>query len=124
MSDDRIELLREGYRHFNRRDIDALLAMMTDDVEWPDAATGAVLHDPAAVRAYWEGQFAVADPLVEPLDFLEAGADLIVAVDQRVADLDGNLLAPPTVVFHRYTFDGDRIRRMVVFADRDTALAG
>jgi len=26
-------------------------------------------------------------------------------------------------VFHRYTFDGDLVRRMVVFTDRDAALA-
>ena len=120
----RVELLRDAYRHFNARDIDTLLDLMTDDVEWPDVANGRVLRDKGAIRAYWEGQFAVASPKVEPLDFLDAGADLVVAVDQRVTDLDGEPLAPPTVVFHRYTFVDDRVRRMVVYPDRDTALAG
>lgn len=120
----RADLLREAYRHFNARDLDALLDLMTDDIEWPDVANRAVLRDKDAIRRYWEAQFEVADPKVEPLDVLDAGADLVVAVDQRVTDHQGELLAPPTVVFHRYTFVGDQVRRMVVYPDRDAALAG
>lgn len=124
MDTERIDLLRDAYRHFNARDLDALLDLLTDDVEWPDVAGGTVLRDKGAIRAYWEGQLAVASPHVEPLDFLDAGADLVVAVDQRVTDHGGELLGPPAVVFHRYTFVDDRVRRMVVYPDRDTALAG
>ena len=124
MDTTRADLLREAYHHFDARDIDALLDLMTDDVEWPDVGNATVLRDKAAIRAYWEGQFAVADPRVVPLDVLDAGADLVVAVDQRVTDHDGELLGPPAVVFHRYTFVGDRISRMVVYPDRDAALAG
>jgi hypothetical protein len=112
---ERIAFLRDAYRLFNDREIDALLQMMIDDVEWPDVANSAALHGKQA-------KFAAADPHVDPLDFIEAGDDLVVAVDQRVADLEGRPLAVPAVVFHRYTFDGDLVRRMVLFTDRDAAI--
>src|SRR5256714_4663652 len=94
---------------------------MTDDVEWPDVANGAVLHGKDEIRLYWEGQFAVADPRVVPMDFIRAGDDVLAVVDQRVLDFQGQTLAGPTVVFHRYTFAGDFVRRMVAFADREAA---
>ena len=114
-------LLRQAYRLFNDRQIDDLLALMTDDVEWPDVANGAVLHGKGEIRPYWAGQFAVADPRVVPIEFMPAGDDVVVVVDQRVLDFQGQTLAGPTVVFHRYTFADDLVRRMVVFADREAA---
>jgi hypothetical protein len=120
--DGRDALLQRAYLLFGERDVDALLDRMTEDVEWPDVAGGAVLHGPTAIRAYWEGQFAVSRPEVRLTDVLAAGDDLVAVVDQRVLDLDGNQLVPPGVVFHRYTFRGDLVRRMVVFTDREAAL--
>ena len=119
---ERIAFLREAYRRFNDRQIDRLLQMMTDEVEWPDVANDVVLHGKQAIRSYWQAQFSAGDPHVDPVDFIEAGDDLVVVVDQRVADREGRLLPVPAVVFHRYTFDGDLVRRMVVFTDRDAAL--
>jgi hypothetical protein len=100
---ERIAFLRKAYRRFNDRQIDGLLQMMTDGVEWP-------------------AQFSAGDPHVDPVDFIESGDDLVVVVDQRVADREGRPLPVPPVVFHRYTFDGDLVRRMVVFTDRDAAI--
>ena len=121
-TNERMVFLQRAYELFNDRDIDALLAMMTDDVEWPDVANNVVLRGKDAIRSYWQGQFAVADPRVVPTDFLEAGEGLVAVVAQRIADLQGRPLGPPTIVFHRYSFVGDRVSRMVVFTDRDDAL--
>jgi hypothetical protein len=121
-ANDRVALLERAYRFFNDRDIDGLFTMLTDDVDWPDVANGAVLHGKEAIRPYWEGQFAVADPRVTPTAFIPAGDDLVAVIDQRILDLHGQSLVPPAVVFHRYTFSGDLISRMVVFADREEAV--
>jgi len=121
-SEPRIELLRLAYRHFNDRELDALFALMTDDVEWPDVARAAVLHGADEIRPYWEDQFAVTDPRVTPTDFIPVGEDLVVVLDQQVFDLDGSPLTQPAVVYHRHTFRGDLVRRMVIFTDRDAAL--
>jgi len=120
---ERIAFLDLAYRRFNARDIDALLGMMTADVEWPDVAGGAVLQGKDAIRPYWEAQFAVADPRVSPTRFVPAGDDIVAVVDQRILDLQGGSLMPPAVVFHRYTFRDGLVRRMVVFSDLDEAVA-
>lgn len=120
-TDARVHHLRRAYALFNKRDVDRLLAMMTDDVEWPDVANDAVLHGKEAIRPYWEHQFEVANPRVEPIDFLQASEDLVAVVEQEVLDRHGAHLVPPAIVFHRYSFEGDLVRRMVVFKDASEA---
>ena len=56
-----------------------------------------------------------------PVDFFPVGGDLVAIVKQRTLDHHGEVLAPPTIVFHRYTFKSDLVSRMVVFADRESA---
>ncbi len=116
-----ITFLERAYRHFNERRIDELMAMMADDVQWPDVANGTVLEGKAAISRYWEAQFAVADPIVTPTDFFPVGGELVAVINQRILDLKGELLAPPSTVFHRYTFRHDLVSRMVVFVDREAA---
>jgi ketosteroid isomerase-like protein len=120
--DEQVAFLERAYQRFGERDIDALLGVMTDDVEWPDVANAKTLRGKPAVRAYWEAQFAAADPRVSPTAYIPTGDDLVAVVDQRVFDLDGKPLGPSTVVYHRYSFDGDRVRRMQAFQDRNDAV--
>ena len=118
---ERAAILHRAYKLFNDRDVDALLSMMTDDVEWPDVTNGVVLHGKEALRLYWEGQFMATDPRVRPIAFIPAGDDLVAVVTQRNLDHQGQVLMP-TLVFHRYTFYDERVCRMVVFSDRDEAV--
>jgi ketosteroid isomerase-like protein len=120
---ERVAFLERAYQLFNERDIDSLLSMMTDDVEWPDVANGAVLCGKEAIRWYWEAQFAASDSRVRPTAFIHAGDDLVAVVDQHILDLQGQLLALPQAVFHRYTFDRDLVCRMVVFTDAADAVS-
>ncbi len=115
-------LVRRAYCLFNERRIDALLALMTEDVEWPNVAGGTVLHGREAIRPYWEAQFAAADPRVDPTEFRQVGDDLVAVVEQRVLDRQGRLLAAD-VVYHRYTFTLGRVSRMVVFTSPEEAFA-
>lgn len=119
---EREAILERAYLLFNARDVNALLAMMTDDIEWPDVANGVVLRDKDAIRSYWEGQFAVADPQVQPTEFIPVEDDLVAVVDQRVLDRRGEPITEPTVVFHRYSFRDELVRRMVPFHDRREAV--
>lgn len=48
-------LLTRAYESFNARDIDAALAGMTTDVEWPNAMEGGHIRGHEAVREYWTG---------------------------------------------------------------------
>jgi hypothetical protein len=111
------ELLRSLYDAFNARDIDAVLAAMTDDVDWPNAWEGGRLHGPDAVRDYWTRQWAAIDPHVEPVEIgpRVGGDGLRVAVEVRqvVRDLDGEVVASGTVV-HVYELRDGLVARMDV----------
>ena len=87
------ELLRALYAAFNARDMQAVLAALADDVDWPNAWEGGRLHGRAAVGDYWTRQWAEIDPKVEPAGFaLRPDGRVAVEVDQTVRDRDGALL--------------------------------
>jgi SnoaL-like protein len=117
----RIISLERAYSCFNERRIDELLAMMTDDVQWPDVANGTVLEGKASIMRYWEAQFDVGNPTVIPTDFFPVGSDLVAVIEQRILDHHGEPLASPSTVFHRYSFKDDLVSRMTVFVDREAA---
>jgi hypothetical protein len=107
-----IELLEGAYRDFNARRMDAVIARMQPDVEWPNGMEGGFVHGHEGVRAYWTRQWAMIDPHVEPMRFeRDAAGRVVVEVHQTVRDLEGNLLID-TVVHHAYRFSGDLIARM------------
>ena len=105
------ELLRRAYAAFNARDLDAALALMHPEVDWPNAIEGGRVHGRRDVRAYWEGQFQTTDPHVEPESIVEENGRLVVAVHQVVRTLDGERLADQRVR-HVYTLREGLIGRM------------
>ncbi len=101
------------YDAHGRRDVEAALAMLAPDVEWPNVADGTVLHGHDEVRAYWTAQFAAIDPSVTPTSIEVEGDTAVVGVHQVVRTLDGELLREGDVV-HTYTFADGLVQRMVV----------
>jgi hypothetical protein len=106
--------LRRTYAAFNARDLDAALAEMSPEVDWPNAWEGGRVHGREAVRAYWTRQWASIDPTVEPVSF-EVRPDGRVAalVHQVVRAPDGTLLHDGRVL-HVYSFEDDLLARMEV----------
>ena len=105
-------LIEQAYTAFNNRDIDAVFALMTDDVTWPNAMEGGRLHGKEEIRAYWTRQWAQLDPHVEPIDISEADATNIqVRVHQVVKGLEGQVLLDREVL-HLYTLKNDLIAAM------------
>ncbi len=103
-SDRSIRVFPWLYEAFNRRDIDGVLAMMSDEVDWPNAWKGGRLVGREAVRDYWTAQWAEIDPHVEPVWITErAAGHVAVAVRQRVRSIDGHLLSEGEVIhlYHR-----------------------
>ena len=93
MATDR-RLIRRAYDAFNARDIDAALALLHPEVEWPNGMEGGYVHGHAEVRDYWTRQWTLIDPRVTP-ERLSTAADgrTVVDVHQVVRDLDGNVLS-------------------------------
>ncbi len=84
-------LLAEAYAAYNSQDVDRLLALVSDDVDWPDGA--ARLHGKDAVRRYWLEQWTHVLTHDEPVAFQNVGQDIVqVHIDQVVTDLTGHVV--------------------------------
>ena len=115
MTDD---LLRSIYDSFNRRNIDAVLAKMAPDVDWPNGMEGGRVHGREAVRQYWLAQWSQINPIVEPQSFhADATGAIVVEVHQVIRDLAGLLLAE-RMVQHVYRIENGLIQSMEI---RETA---
>jgi hypothetical protein len=109
-----IELLRRIYAHFNRREIDAVLASMHADVDWPNGMEGGRVHGHDGVREYWTRQFKMLDPQVEPEGFrIAEDGRIVVKVHQVVHDISGRLLVDQKIE-HVYKIEDGLIRSMEI----------
>jgi ketosteroid isomerase-like protein len=100
--------LRETYRAFNDRDIEAVLEIVHPEVDWPNAWEGGRVVGRDAVRDYWTRQFAEISSRVEPETFVEESDGAVtVGVHQVVHDAKSGDLLTDSRVRHRYWFDDD-----------------
>jgi len=107
-------LVERTYAAFNARDVDAVLAMMHADVDWPNGMEGGRVHGHRTVREYWTRQWGLIDPRVEPRGFTtEADGRVAVAVRQVVRDRAGALLKDE-MVRHVYRIEDGLIRSMEI----------
>jgi len=116
--------LRSLYAAFNARDIDAALARMTADVDWPNGWEGGRVVGHEQIRDYWKRQwargdskpciFAQIDSRAVPAAITERSDDEVeVRVHQVGRDLSGCVLFDEEVR-HVYAFRGDLVRRMTI----------
>jgi ketosteroid isomerase-like protein len=111
---DQLAMFQRLYDAFNRRDADGVLAMMSEDVDWPNAWKGGRLVGREAVRDYWIAQWAEIDPHVEPRSVTERiDGSLAVTVRQVVHTHDAELLSDGDVV-HVYRLRNGLISSMEV----------
>jgi len=102
------------YERFNARDIDAVLAFLTSDVDWPNGWEGGYVHGHDETRDYWTRQWADIDGTVTPHEFsTEPDGRIDVTVHQVVKNLDGALLED-CIVHHVYRLHDDQIEHMEV----------
>ena len=116
-------IIEQAYSAFNKRDIDAALALMTEDVTWPKASEGGKVVGKEEIRAYWTRQWGEFDPHVEPLAMTqEDGGKTRVRVHQLVKSLQGDVLSDSEVL-HVFTVNGGLIAAMDL-GDEDNVTAG
>jgi ketosteroid isomerase-like protein len=106
------EMLRQAYDYFNSRNIEKLLPLLHQDVEWPNAMEGGIERGVSAVRDYWTRQWQIIDPHVEPVQFVADEVGRVdVTVHQVVLDMNGKLVVDQ-LVHHLYSFKDGLIVRM------------
>jgi ketosteroid isomerase-like protein len=106
------DILAKAYRAFNARDIDAVLAYLHPNVDWPNGMEGGRVHGHKGVRDYWTRQWNLLDPHVEPTRFsMEEDGRVTVEVHQVVRSLTGDILGDQ-VVQHVYLMQEGLIVRM------------
>jgi hypothetical protein len=106
------ELIAQAYAAFNRRDVDGVLALMSENVDWPRVSEGGRVVGKEGIRAYWARQWAEFNPNVEPIDVTDRGAGRIeVKVHQLVRNLKGDIISDQTLL-HVYTIANGLIERM------------
>jgi hypothetical protein len=102
--------LQNIYDAFNKRDIETILAMMSEDVKWANGMEGGFVSGRDAVREYWLRQLTLINPQLEIIDDkTDENGRTIVTVHQIVKDLDGSLLADKTVE-QMFTFEDGLIK--------------
>src|ERR687898_1967503 len=108
-------LLRSAYSAFNARDIEAAVELMDPEVDWPNAWEGGRVVGRAAVRDYWNRQFAAISSTVAPEGFTEeADGSITVDVHQVVHDASTGELISDSRVRHRYRLEDGLVVRMEV----------
>ena len=106
-----MELLKRMYERFNARDMEAVLAVLHEDVIWANGMEGGHVHGREGVRDYWTRQWALIDPHVEPVAFREVPEGKVeVDVHQVVRDLEGRTIAD-RMVGHIFQLEDGRVRR-------------
>jgi len=111
--EDKVQLLSEIYRAFNRREIDRVLAALSPAVRWPNVLEKSELRGHAAVRAYWLKQLETIEPHVEPVEFEERPDGVAVRVRQ-VVTVKATGQVTESSVTHTYAFDDSLVTSMVV----------
>ena len=111
---DRRDLLLQAYAAYNAQDVEGLLALVSDDVDWPDG-TGR-LHGKQEVRAYRTSSWARTRTHDEPVGFTEMDdGRTAVHISQIVRSLEGSVISRGHFQ-HTHRIEGDLISRM---DDRD-----
>jgi ketosteroid isomerase-like protein len=113
-------ILGSAYRAFNSRDLEAAIALMHPEVDWPNAWEGGRLMGREAVRDYWTRQFAAISSQVEPEGFAEEpDGSVTVDVHAVVHDARSGELVSDSRVRHRYRLEDGLIVRMDVLESPD-----
>jgi len=115
---DRQALLLRAYLDYNAQDLERLLALVGEDVDWPDD-TGGRMHGRFALASYWSEQWTRVRVHDHPVAFAQRDDERIaVQVRQVVRSLDGAVRSTGEFT-HLHRLDGGRIQRLDIEAGSD-----
>ena len=114
-------LIAQAYAAFNQRNVDAALALMSENVSWPKASEGGRVVGKEEIRSYWTRQWQEFDPYVDPIEVIDReDGKTDVRVHQLVKSLGGDVLSD-SEVGHIYTITNGLIERMDLKENEETS---
>ena len=112
---DHRELLLQAYAAYNSQEVEALVALVSDDVDWPDDDARR-LHAKDEVRAYWTEQWSRTRTHDEPVGFSERNdGRTVVDISQVMRSVHGRS-SPKASSCTLHRIEGDRIVHMDIEA--------
>jgi ketosteroid isomerase-like protein len=124
MSEENVELVRQAYEAWNRRDFGSALANSDPDVEWTfteearGAAFESVYRGPDGVREFWDTFIEPWEEVnVEIEEIRDAGDSVLALVVFHARARDGLEIDQPFV--HVITFRRSQVIRFEAFAERE-----
>lgn len=104
------EILLKAYAAYNHQDREALLALASENVDWPNGS--ARLHGKDALRSYWTHQWTEIRTHDEPVQITELAPNKsVVCIRQVVRALDGSPVSEGWFE-HTHQIEDDVIVRM------------
>jgi len=105
------DVILAAYKSYNERDIDALLELMCEDVNWSNALTGDRIRGRAEMREVWKLQWTSLEVLTEPIRIYEEDGKTVVLVREVMREVGGHLLMDQEME-HVFTFRDGLVERM------------
>jgi len=105
------DVIREAYRQFNERNVEAALALMCEDVNWENALVGDRIRGRTELRKVWALMWASMNVAVEAVRLYEEDGRTVV-VTRHVAREPGGFLISEAEMEEVYTFRDGLIARM------------
>jgi ketosteroid isomerase-like protein len=107
------DALRHAYEAVNRGEIEAALALMSPDVDWPNTVEGGRERGREAVRAYWTRLFGLLVPTFDPVCVRQAeDGRIVVHAQLRFSDPASGKPLAHEHVRHVFTWRDSMIVRM------------
>ena len=105
------DVILAAYKSYNERDIDALLELMCEDVNWANALTGDRIRGRAEMREVWLLQWTSLEVETEPIRIYEEDGRTVVLVREIMREVGGRLLLDQEME-HVFTFRDGLVERM------------
>jgi len=87
------DVILAAYKSYNERDLEALLPLMCEDVNWANALTGDRIRGRKEMRTVWELQGTSLNVQIEPICiYEEPDGKTVVYVREIVHEAGGRLL--------------------------------
>ena len=108
----RRDVILAAYKSYNERDLEGLLRVMCEDVNFMNALTGGRIKGHAEMREFWLLQQTSLDVQTEPIRIYEqADGKTVVLVREVMREVGGALLLDQEME-HVFTFRDGLVERM------------